>query len=300
MHIVNICVCTYNRNELLEKCLLSLYAMEIPPDTQVSVTVIDNHERQLARKIVDELSATSTLQTYYVHETKRGIPHARNQAITESYALKADYLAFIDDDEWVATDWLSKLYGYCMQRGGELVVSGVVISELPANVPEAIAPLLTNSRRLTTGTALTACATNNVIFPLAITRQLGLQFDASNPQAGGEDTVFFTKMDLQGIAIEHCAEAIVYEHIPPARTKLKWLAKRKFWAGTINAWRKQQQGRWWLSILISSALQVIAYSLLLIVLSLAGQSLPRNKALMKVSRAAGELAGLFGYRVDSY
>ena len=300
MDKINICVCTYKRDKLLSTCLKSLYNVDIPAGSKVTLTVIDNHSERCAKTVIDRLSPIATIPTYYVNEPNRGIPHARNRAIKESLSLQAKYLIFLDDDEHAPKDWLKNLYQYCINKGGNLVVSGRVISKLPDNVSEDIAPLLCNKRHRPTGTSLTACATNNVIFPLALTQQLALKFDASNPQAGGEDTIFFSKMANEGVTIECCAEAILYEEISSDRATLKWLIQRKFWAGTINAWRKMQQGRWWPSIIISSSIQVLFYGLLSLLLFVAGFSLQRNRSLLKMSRSAGEICGLFGYRVNSY
>lgn len=99
MDKINICVCTYKRKELLAKCLHSIYNMALPSDTEITLTVIDNDEQQSAKQVIDDFSTASSLPTYYVNERKHGIPHARNRALTESYALQADYLVFIDDDD---------------------------------------------------------------------------------------------------------------------------------------------------------------------------------------------------------
>ena len=108
--------------------------MDIPTNTHITLTVIDNHDQQSAKTVVDELTPAATIPTHYVNEPKRGIPHARNRAMIESRAQHAKYLVFIDDDEWVAQDWLCKLHQYCHSKGGELVVSVQVISVLPANI----------------------------------------------------------------------------------------------------------------------------------------------------------------------
>ncbi len=50
----------------------------------------------------------------------------------------SDYLVFIDDDEWVEPDWLVNLYGYCKANGGNIIVSGKVISDLPRDISDEI------------------------------------------------------------------------------------------------------------------------------------------------------------------
>ncbi len=300
MDKINICICTYKRGALLKKCLTSLYETELPKDVSVSITVIDNDDKQSARIIVDELSATSPLPTHYFCESKRGIPCARNRAIMETQKIGANYLVFIDDDEWVTKDWLIHLYSYCIKKGGKVVVSGDVIPEIPAETPNEIKPFLYRENKHPTGTSLTSCATNNVLMPTSISKDLDLWFDESQPYSGGEDTIFFSTANRLGIRIEKCTEAIVKEHIPVERTKIKWLANRKFWVGTVNAWRKRQKGKLWINIFISSFTQLLWHSLLIPIMWLTRQKTKRNKAILKVSRAAGEVCGLFGYRIKSY
>ena len=251
MDKVNICICTYKREQLLKKCLLSLYAMDIPAETTVTISVIDNHDQQSAKRVIEELASSSTLPTFYFSEASRGIPFARNRALMETHNIGAQFLVFIDDDEWVKQDWLTQLYGYCIAKGGYLVISGDVIPEFPADIPPDIKPLLHRKNKHPTGKKLSSCATNNVIFPIAIAQNLNLQFNERNPFSGGEDTIFFSTMARHGINIEKCTEALVYEYIPPSRATLTWLLKRKFWAGTINAWRKQQNNKMWLAIFAS-------------------------------------------------
>ena len=101
----------------------------------------------------------------YVSEPRRGIPVARNAAVAFATSLNADYLVFIDDDEWVENDWLVTLFSYCKEKGGRSVISGHVIADLPDDVPVHLAQLF-NNKESVTGKALKSCATNNVIIPM--------------------------------------------------------------------------------------------------------------------------------------
>src|SRR5690606_40862979 len=49
-----------------------------------------------------------------------------------------------------------------------------------------------------TGQILQTCATNNVIIPVYVTRDLGLRFDETHPLAGGTDTLFFVEACARG------------------------------------------------------------------------------------------------------
>jgi len=279
--------------------LESLRDIVVPSNIDVTVTVIDNDKKQSAKTIVDELRESFSFNTYYYCETKRGIPCARNRAIDATLSLKSDYLIFIDDDEWVEPLWLSHLYTYCKEQGGEIIVSGSVISELPDKTPEHIRCLF-NKKQRGTGARLDSCATNNVLVPIHVIGTLGLRFDEINPFSGGEDTRFFYEAAKAGVVIKKCAEALVHETVPVNRTTLTCLSKRKFAAGTTVAWRKIQGGRTRLSIILSSVSVMIFALLTSFFMILIGNKSSRNKSWLKVCRSFGVLSGVFGVSIDSY
>jgi len=296
---INICICTYKREKLLISCLESLAKVQIPSDAEITVTVIDNDHERSAEKSVNIFRKKAPFQVYYHCENKRGIPCARNRAIDETQRLKSDYLVFIDDDEWAQPDWLVQLYTYCKSRGGDVIVSGSVISELPQETPEYILGLF-NKKRQITGTRLTSCATNNVLVPIGVTNLPGQRFDETNFLAGGTDTIFFYMAVQSGAVILKCAEALVHEVIPPNRVTLKWLAKRKFRAGITVAWRKRQEGRSRLRVVLSSIFTIILELLSCSLMILIGNRLKMNKSWLKVCRSFGILSGILGLTVASY
>jgi len=296
---INICVCTYQRPKLLLNCLESLAPLVVPLNTKVTVTVIDNDDARSAEIIVSALKSKFPFDLRYYCEERRGIPCARNRAIAETHRLGSDYLVFIDDDEWVESSWLKALYGYCQSQGGEIIVSGPVISELPDNIPEHIGRLF-NKRQRETGVTLSSCGTGNVLVPIYVTKTLGLRFDETNPFSGGEDTRFFCQAVNVGVVIKNCAEAVVHEVIPVNRTTLKWFAKRKYSAGTTVAWRKIQDGDSKLGIVFSSIFRIIIEIVNCGFMILVGHKLRRNKSWLRVCRSFGILAGVLGVTVDMY
>lgn len=299
MITINIALCTCTRPVLLSKCLDSLAGMIIPENSQVFVTVIDNDVNQTARIVVESRQKGFPVPLNYVVEDRRGIPLARNKAIAESHNLNADYLVFIDDDEWVDERWLVTLVDYALSVGGKAVISGAVKSELPVNTPEYMREIFRDKGRKT-GAILSSCATNNVLIPSYVTKEMGLRFDESRPLAGGTDTLFFCEAVNRGVPIYKCAEAFVSEDVPANRLSLRWLSKRKYRVGITLAWRKRRNGRAVVGIILSSFFQIVLNGLLVVVAALFFQKMIMVKAVMKVSRAAGTVSGVFGVKVDSY
>ncbi|GAB3373456.1 glycosyltransferase [Spongiibacter taiwanensis] len=297
--LINIAVCTCQRLKLLRICLASLVEMSLPEGVEVCLSVIDNDVEGSARDLIAEFADGCHFAIYYVHQPKRGIPVARNTAVEKAHALNADYLVFIDDDEWVEVDWLLNLYAYAMEVGGDKVISGAVCPEVPADVPEHLAKLFVMKERRT-GTRLETCATNNVMIPSFVTRDIGMRFDESQPLAGGTDTLFFLAAAAKGVVILKCAEALVHELIPPGRVSLGWLWRRKYRVGITLAGRRQQQGRGVHGLFLSSIVKVLGHGLVALAWVVIWQPLLRNKATLKAARDMGVVVGCLGGRIDSY
>lgn len=273
--------------------------MQRPDGIRLLISIIDNDSDASAKPVFDKWGQHFGDALVYRLERKRGIPCARNNAIDVAHEYGADYLVFIDDDEWVEPGWLCELYQYALQLGGRAVIHGAVIPELPPQAPGYMADIFVEKGR-PTGTSLAACATNNVLVPIYLTKELGLRFDESRPLAGGTDTLFFLAAVAKGVSIYECAEARVHEAIPPVRLTSRWLAKRKYRAGITLSERKRMAGRNAAGLLISSLFQVILYGVLALLAMVLFQRRIYFKVLMKASRSFGVLAGLFGARVDSY
>ncbi len=296
---INIAICSCQRPKLLAKALASIAAMASPEGAEVIVSVIDNDPQQSAKTVCRDWQTKLGVALHYEHEPRRGIPLARNRAIDVAHQLGAHYLVFIDDDEWVESDWLCELYRYALSLGGKAVVHGAVVPELPQGAPQYMGEIFFDKGR-PTGTALGSCATNNVLIPIYVTQELGLRFDESRPLAGGTDTLFFCAAVERGVEIFECAEARVHEEIPTSRLSSRWLAKRKYRAGITLSRRKREAGRSAVGLLLSATFQVVLNGLLILLSAVLFQRVAYYKALMKMSRNAGVLSGLMGATTDSY
>lgn len=296
---ISICICSCQRPEPLRTALSSLAHIQVPPGTQTTVTVVDNDPARSAEPVVAELISSFPLPLDYCLEPRRGIPFARNMCIQEAHRLEADYLVFIDDDEWVEADWLIQLYGYACSVGGTAIISGKVVSQLP---PDAD-PNLSNffkRKHYSTGERRRYCATNNVLIPITVTRDHGLRFDEGRPFAGGEDTLFFTEATARGFDILSCAEAVVYEGIPANRLSLRWLSRRKYTVGITQAVQKEITGQPRMRIIISGIVQLLAALPMSLVFFLLGQKLKCYRSWLKACRSAGIIGGVLGAEASFY
>jgi succinoglycan biosynthesis protein ExoM len=223
MH-VTVCICTYRRPELLRRLLFSLDRQLVADAFTYSVVVADNDEDGAGRPIVDEVAACTRLRINYCSEPKRNIALARNQALKHAVG---DYVAWIDDDELPAPDWLSSL----VAAAGRYAASGIVgpVRPLFEQTPPRwlIAGKFCERPEYPSGTRMhwSRCFAGNALVHSDVFRTLDAPFRAEFG-LGGEDVDFFRRMTASGHVFVWCNEAVVEEIIPPSRWTRSYRLKR--------------------------------------------------------------------------
>lgn len=116
--MLSVVICTYNRSELLSKCLESLTDQTIDKKCY-EVIVADNNSNDntilVAQGYIGKLPNLKICT-----EEKRGANHARNAGVN---IAKGEYIAFIDDDAVASPDWLSKIMEF-IERHPDVNVFG--------------------------------------------------------------------------------------------------------------------------------------------------------------------------------
>ena len=285
---ISVCICTFKRPELLRRLLFELGKQETAERFSYSIVVADNDRQQSARDIVAQFTAGASVATTYCVEDEQNVALARNKALEHA---DGDYIAFIDDDEFPAEDWLVRMLSACEQCGADGVLGPVrpFFAELPP-------PWLTKSRLCErpehrTGHRLhwRETRTGNVLFRRGILngRETSFRREFGN---GGEDQDFFRRMIQEGHRFVWCNEAVVYETVPPARWRRRYFFKR--------ALRRGQNERLFLSTrsIVKSLVAVPAYAALLPVMGVFGQAALMDCSVRLLDHV-GKLLGAVGISV---
>src|SRR5690348_16916466 len=226
---ITVCICTYKRPQMLSGLLKTLERLETEGRFTYSVLVIDNDPNMSARPVADEFRRISAVPIDYHMETSKGIPVARNRAVTEA---KGTFIAFVDDDEFTTPDWLVRLYTTARDLGVAGVL-GPVRPHFPVAPPDWIVKAgIFNRPSFKTGTKLDwpDTRTGNVLLNREIFSDPRNLF---NPKIGhGEDKDFFRRMIGQGYSFVWCEEAAVYETEPAERLKRAYFLKRALIRGS--------------------------------------------------------------------
>ena len=125
--LILIGICTYNRNELLENALKHINNLNVPEQCEINVAIADNNPNK--------------------------------DALEKGLNINADYIAFIDDDEYPSPDWISSLYTVMVEYKADGATSYPV--QIIDGKEQPIPYNIKNRKR---GSVRKICITNSVLF----------------------------------------------------------------------------------------------------------------------------------------
>ncbi|MCC7258118.1 MAG: glycosyltransferase [Gammaproteobacteria bacterium] len=295
---VDICVATFRRPGLLRTLLDSLNRQELSPKMVIRIIVVDNDIAESAKDAVKEFSSVSLWPIIYDVQSEQNIALTRNRALSLS---NADFVAFIDDDEFAEPCWLQHLVDSAKGTSAAAVF-GPVLPVLPANAPDWIQKgRFFEPPRYATGADMRVGATRNALVAKSWIRKWSTPFDSAFGLTGGEDTEFFDRIYKAGGRLAWCDEAMVYEHVGMDRVNLGYLLRRAFRSGQSYARIFNKDS----AFPVRVARLVYRGILLLVALVLSsfgwmfGKELGA-KALVKVCANFGQISASFGSRYEQY
>lgn len=184
---VSICICTYRRPHLLAELLDSLARQNFRKPFEI--IVVDNDSAGSAATTVgDAKMRHPELEIRYSVEFEKGISFARNTAVS---LATGDFLAWIDDDETAAKNWLMSLWMTQSINDADAVF-GPVIPVFPHGSRSWPARSCIFDRpRHPTGTKIDAqeARTGNALVKAGWFRNAGLRFDIRLANTGGRITI---------------------------------------------------------------------------------------------------------------
>lgn len=294
---IDICVATYKRPSLLKQLLVSLMQLELTENLSVRIVVVDNDAAGSARDTVNSFAGKSIPIIYDIEPTQN-IALARNRCVANS---TADFIAFVDDDEFVDKSWLLNLVGTLHQYNADAVF-GPVIPIFPEDAPAWIQRGGFFDRpRFPTGEKLEVGRTGNALVKGTWMRKWAGPFDKEYGLTGGEDSDFFKRVRQAGGILIWCDMATLYEAVPADRLTVQYLATRAFTGGQIYAASELPHFglvSFWMWFLRRIGLVAIALLWMILIWPIGLQL--GVKALQKVCSNLGQLSILIKYRYKQY
>ena len=283
---ISVCICTYKRPIFLQRLLTELGSQETGGRFTYSIVVSDNDRLRSAEPLVAEFAANSNIAVKYCVEPQQSIALARNKAVQNASGA---YIAFIDDDELPARNWLKSLFAACDKYGVDGVLGPVKPSFGDGVPPWIVRGKFYDRPCYVTGFVLAhgQTRTGNVLLKEYVLRETNSPF---RPEfRAGEDVDFFRRGIEQGRVFIWCNEAVVYEAVPPSRWKRMYLLRKALLRGASAALRPTIGA----ADIAKSVVAVLIYGLALPFAALLGQHRFMD-LLVRLCDHLGKLLALLG------
>ena len=301
--LIAVCCCTFKRPAGIKKLLEHLEpAVELlQGHATVKTIVIDNDANGSARETVEHFAKLAQHPIEYQIEPNPGIPAARNASVSWAMDQHADFLAFIDDDEYPSKEWLQLHLTYLQENPDVSVVNGPVTPHFPQDTPKWMKKSSVFKRKKrATGTCMESCATNNTLTRKTVFEQIPEWFDDAFKLTGGSDSDFFGRAAEKGIVIHYFSRPFVTEDVPQSRLTWSWIISRLIRLAACNASRrvKLKQTTRLACLCVGSARMGTGTLMLLCIIGW----LPyyRSRSLALVFRGYGKIIGAFHHNIDTY
>jgi succinoglycan biosynthesis protein ExoM len=176
---IAVIIITYRRPQGLIRVLEGLDRQQcnVPSRScQITAIVVDNDKEKSAKASVELFQLGSKLPVKYISEPAQGIPIARNKGLA-SVPENAEFLCFIDDDEWPGETWIDELLKTQRATGADCVL-GAVIPVYPDLAPRwLVSSRVFDSWQFADQEVLTEAASNNVLITHDFIRKTKLRFE---------------------------------------------------------------------------------------------------------------------------
>jgi glycosyltransferase involved in cell wall biosynthesis len=293
---------TFRRVDSLRELLAAVGRLDPLADgLSAEVVVFENDPERSAESLVRRISASARFVLQYRHVYPPGLSNVRNAALDFAQS-HGDLLAMLDDDEVPEPQWLNELLRVQSSMDATVAV-GPVRAILPEDVPPWVRAFRDREYpQRTDGAPLTDGWSSNFVLDVAKVTEMGVRFDTTLNNSGGEDQLFFRQVLACGGDIRYAANALAWESLPPARRSLQAILKRSFRrGGSLMMCDQRLKGSRGVLLRLAKGSALVVISLLNVVPTLLwGGISPAVLELCEIARGLGMLAAAVGFQIEAY
>lgn len=257
---VSLAICTHNGTSRLRQTLHYVLDQTQTETIAWELLVVNNASTDNTTEFVTQIWPSDKLhQLRIVHEAKLGVLHARQRAIREA---RYCYLSYIDDDNWISSNWVSEIYQIFETHPKVGLISCPSTAHLAAPPPNYFEGLkgwlaigtccpqegLVQERPMsfwTAGLSLRLEAFDALIetdYSICLTGRTG------NQTYGGEDHELCLSLTLMGWGIYYTHQISFQHEIPATRLNEAYLEKLILNGGKsriiLDIYRNEYQQNW--------------------------------------------------------
>lgn len=113
--LISIVIPVYNVEQYLDYCMQSVFAQTYK---NLEIILVDDGATDSSGKMCDEY-AKKDARVKVIHKENGGLSSARNTGMKE---VNGEYFSFIDSDDYIRVDYISKMYEYMLNDNADMVV----------------------------------------------------------------------------------------------------------------------------------------------------------------------------------
>lgn len=225
MSPIAVMIPTLRRPESLARAVHSILGQVEAALLIREIVVVDNSPEASARETVEAIKARASVPIRFVHAPVPGVATARNAGLQE---MDAAYVAFLDDDEEAAPDWLARLYAAHRRYEADVTFSPVQgrIPDQDHWARDYLERFFSRVGPKVSGVSETVYGCGASLMTRATALKGPAPFDVGADEIGGEDDRLFTQLRQEGRRFAWAADALVIEHAPAARANLRYTLRR--------------------------------------------------------------------------
>jgi glucosyl-dolichyl phosphate glucuronosyltransferase len=265
---ISVIIPTYNRADFLVKALESVIKQKTEDHFYFDIIVVDDGSIDRTRDVIEEMMGKWGDFVRYVKAGGEGIAAARNHGVS---AAKAEWIAFMDDDQVAEDGWLINLFETAKKRAA-MCVAGKRVLSLPEKIPIPLERRVrafygedfwgSHTRKFKEDEIP---HTGNILINKGVFDKVGA-FN-TNFEFGGEDTEFFIRVKKAGIDIWYTPDAAMVHLIEAKRLSESYLRAKAYREGIswaiinhkhMKIQVKMKECLKWMVLLIKSRLLVLA------------------------------------------
>jgi len=240
---VTVVVCTYNRADLLQDALASLFQLTTDGLFTYELLVVDNASTDDTPAVIAKAVLDAPVPLRGVREGVQGVAAARNCGLRES---RTPWIAFFDDDQLADPRWLVELMAFAAEKGTKCVGGANRLLFADGTTP-ALPPVCRWMLGETMGgdepcraVGRLAPGAGNLLIHRTVFDRVGM-FDGSMKTAG-EDGELFRRVESAGIEAWYAPRAIMHHVVPGYRARADYLRWKSLGCGRLRAERDRERG----------------------------------------------------------
>lgn len=129
---VSVVVCCYNSAEIIVPTVEALSRQEVPPGIEYEVILVDNNCSDNTVQLANATWKNSSFPLRIVKEKDPGLIYARKTGVKNA---RYDILLFVDDDNILNPDWVTKLYHLYREMPNVAIIGGYNQALIQGNKP---------------------------------------------------------------------------------------------------------------------------------------------------------------------